>query len=421
MQQLSSPDPTWQRMALRATAWISRRSKRVIFFSRNNFVQADGEEHTITLHQQLHVSGVVKDAVSKQPIASFKAIPGSVSAPDQASWERHGLVYGTNGDYKLSFDEFQPPFQVRFEADGYEVVVSDPLDHRITQQILNMELRRQDSNETISGTVILPDGTAAASAQVGLCTRDQGVTLSRMKFLKQDREILASADGDGHFSFAPEPKAHTIVAVHAQGFASLPVNRTNGVMAIQLERWGRIDGTLKLKNHSNAGQQIVFYRTPGPAGGSMLTLDINAFSAKTVTGRAAAKMVVRGWLSAAPANVFSGTEEVGLVNAVRPLAMDYIAATILATTAVAALLCRYRFTHHQKISRGTLAVSVLIGNFIAFLLFTFSREGWGMFSVLGGSKGSWFLMLIVLAISSISSILPALALTVYYTRRSERA
>jgi len=76
MQQLSSPDPTWQRMALRATAWISRRSKRVIFFSRNNFVQADGEEHTITLHQQLHVSGVVKDAVSKQPIASFKAIPG---------------------------------------------------------------------------------------------------------------------------------------------------------------------------------------------------------------------------------------------------------------------------------------------------------------------------------------------------------
>jgi len=104
-----------------------------------------------------------------------------------------------------------------------------------------------------------------------------------------------------------------------------------------------------------------------------------------------------------------------------PLAMDYIAATILATTAVAALLCRYRFTHHQKISRGTLAVSVLIGNFIAFLLFTFSREGWGMFSVLGGSKGSWFLMLIVLAISSIPSILPALALTVYYTRRSERA
>src|SRR5580765_2170684 len=31
MQQLSSPDLTWQRMALRATAWITRRSKRVIF------------------------------------------------------------------------------------------------------------------------------------------------------------------------------------------------------------------------------------------------------------------------------------------------------------------------------------------------------------------------------------------------------
>jgi len=101
--------------------------------------------------------------------------------------------------------------------------------------------------------------------------------------------------------------------------------------------------------------------------------------------------------------------------------MDYIAATIMATTAVAALLCRYRFTHRQKISWGTSAASVLAGNFIAFLAFTFCREGWGMFSILGGSKGSWFLMLIVLAISSVPSIVPALALSVYYTRRSERA
>lgn len=101
--------------------------------------------------------------------------------------------------------------------------------------------------------------------------------------------------------------------------------------------------------------------------------------------------------------------------------MDYIAATMLATAAVAALLCKYRVSHRQKISWGTLVVSVLIGNFLAFLLFTFCREGWAMFSVLGGSsKGSWFLMLIVLMISSIPSIAPALALAVYYSRRAER-
>ena len=91
------------------------------------------------------------------------------------------------------------------------------------------------------------------------------------------------ADSDGHFTFPPEPKAHTIVAVHPQGFASFPVNRTNQnhVVAIQLERWGRIEGTLKLKNRSSAGQQIVFHRTAGPLGGGTLTLDINGFSAKT--------------------------------------------------------------------------------------------------------------------------------------------
>src|SRR5205823_9286830 len=121
----------------------------------------------------------------------------------------------------------------------------------------------------------------ASSAQIALCTSDKGVVLSRTKFLKNDREILTVADADGHFTFAPEPKAHTIVAVHPQGFASVPVNRSNHVVAIELQQWGRIEGTLKLKSRSNAGQQIAFYRTPGPTGGSTLTLDINGFSATT--------------------------------------------------------------------------------------------------------------------------------------------
>jgi len=257
--------------------------KEGFFYSRNNFVRADGEEHTITLRQQLVVSGVVTDADSRQPITTFKAIPGSGSSPDLASWERHGLVYGTNGNYRLTINELREPLQVRFEADGYEIAISDPLDPRVTQPTLNMELRRHNTSEAISGTVTLPDGTAAAGAQVALCTSDRGVTLSRTKFLKDEREILTVADSDGHFTFPPEPKAHTLVAVHPQGFASLPVYLTNQhhIVAIQLERWGRIEGTLKLKNRSSAGQQIVFYRTPGPLGGSSLTLDINGFSAKT--------------------------------------------------------------------------------------------------------------------------------------------
>ena len=44
----------------------------------------------------------------------------------------------------MSFDEFQPPFQVRFEADGYEVVVSDPLDHRITARALGADRRNAE-------------------------------------------------------------------------------------------------------------------------------------------------------------------------------------------------------------------------------------------------------------------------------------
>src|SRR2546422_4225163 len=67
-----------------------------LFFFFND--TATTEIYTLSLHDALPIS-------SKQPISTFKAIPGSVPSPDQAHWERHGLVYGTNGEYKLTFED----------------------------------------------------------------------------------------------------------------------------------------------------------------------------------------------------------------------------------------------------------------------------------------------------------------------------
>jgi RNA polymerase sigma factor (sigma-70 family) len=248
------------------------------FYARDNIIVADGQEHTITLHPQVTVSGLVTDAETLQPIPNFKAIPGG----PQERWQRINTVMGTNGQYRLVFQECNLPLLVRFEAEGYEPAISEPVPNNVTNFTYNFALKKQDQNTAIHGVVLLPDGRPAAGAQLALCTDDKGVTLARKKFLDRGDSLLARADGEGRFQFPAEPGAGAIVAVQEQGFAQARLNGTNQALSLQLEPWGRVEGCLKLRNSSNAQKQIMFSSRPmGPFARHGLNLDIDAFSTQT--------------------------------------------------------------------------------------------------------------------------------------------
>jgi RNA polymerase sigma factor (sigma-70 family) len=228
------------------------------FSSRENMITADGEEHTITLHPQVTASGFVTDAETGQPIAAFKAIPGS---------ERLELVHGINGEYTLTFQEFSQPLEIHFEADGYEPATSDPLAPNRTTQTVNLSLKRQKSSVAIHGIVLLPDGSPAAGAQVALCTAEKGVTLESGHFARHEDSIITTADASGHFAFAADPAPQRVIAVDDHGFVQLPVG-TNHNLSLALKPWGRIEGVLKLRTEKNSARQINFMHRPaGPARG----------------------------------------------------------------------------------------------------------------------------------------------------------
>jgi hypothetical protein len=253
--------------------------KEGFFYSRNNLVIADGQEHTITLHRQLIVSGLVTDSETKQPVASFEAIPGS----DSEYWERLNLAHGTNGVYRLPLDEYRPPFLVRFEAEGYAPSISAQLDPSVTNVTCNIELKRQDSGDTIRGLVLLPDARQVAKAQVALLRRDKTVTLGRAKFLNLNDASVVDTDAEGRFSFPPNSAAYAVAAVDEHGFARVDLDKTNHTITIQLEPWGRIEGSLKLRSQTNAGQQICFFSPQRGFNQGHLALDLGAFSTKTDT------------------------------------------------------------------------------------------------------------------------------------------
>ncbi|HZM01831.1 MAG TPA: carboxypeptidase regulatory-like domain-containing protein, partial [Candidatus Saccharimonadales bacterium] len=239
------------------------------FSSRNNIVPADGQEHTIILHPQLTVVGLVTDAVTKQPIPSFKAIPGS---------ERLGAAYGANGQFELTFTEYSQPLTVRIEADGYDPATSRPLDDRANPLTCNFTLRKQKLEEAIQGIVLLPDGNAGAGVSVTLCPTEHGVDLHEGKFTKMNAAITTETDLNGHFFFAAGSSARAVVAVHQEGIGSVPITASNRSVSIRLQPWGRIEGTLRFKSRPNADQQIALWEPP--LGGRPTTLNL-AYTTKT--------------------------------------------------------------------------------------------------------------------------------------------
>lgn len=254
--------------------------KEGFFYSRDNLLVPDVEEHLIKLNPKLVASGYVLDADTKELISAFKAVPGS----DQNYWQRHNLVHGTNGFYRLAFEEYHSPFLVRFEAEGYEPAVSPPLNESNREVSYDVELRRQNPQDHIQGIVLLPDGSPGTGVQVALCTAEKGVTLGQGKFLRPGESILVTAGPEGRFVFAPGASPRRVVAVHQQGFGSVEVGLTNREVLVQLRPWGRIEGRLMLKNKSNAGQQVALLNVPMPGGvRDTAGLDLGSYSATTDT------------------------------------------------------------------------------------------------------------------------------------------
>jgi 5-hydroxyisourate hydrolase-like protein (transthyretin family) len=109
----------------------------------------------------------------------------------------------------------------------------------------------------LRGTVVLPDGTPAANAEVGLKIAGQSLKVA-------DRELVAESGSQavtrtvaqGAFTLPMRDMATALCAVHDAGFAKLSRKElTNGVK-IMLQPWGRVEGVLRLNQHPAASETV---------------------------------------------------------------------------------------------------------------------------------------------------------------------
>ncbi|HTV39121.1 MAG TPA: M56 family metallopeptidase [Candidatus Sulfotelmatobacter sp.] len=150
-----------------------------------------------------------------------------------------------------------------------------------------MPAPEQIAGANITGTAVLPDGTPAADAQVGLEIKGQFLTLGKASIISYNgwRDgYVAHADSDGKFTLPMYKDADSVIVVSDNGFARVSVDALKQSPRVVVQPWAKIEGTLLVSGrHPGANRLIALRDWGGLMGPPMLNFDWDAFRAKTDT------------------------------------------------------------------------------------------------------------------------------------------
>ncbi|MHC4673662.1 MAG: carboxypeptidase-like regulatory domain-containing protein, partial [Planctomycetota bacterium] len=143
---------------------------------RNHEMAPSDQEQVITLPDPLKIAGTVTDAETSKPIPEFTLIKGYKWDKDREPYFfRHDAQQVRTGKYEVTLTYSLPFHALRIEADNYFPVISPLFTSQDGEQVYNFKLTK---GQNITGTVVSPDGTEIADAEVVLCEPDNSVTIN---------------------------------------------------------------------------------------------------------------------------------------------------------------------------------------------------------------------------------------------------
>jgi uncharacterized GH25 family protein len=206
---------------------------------------ARAEEYVIRLPEPLVVTGKVTDAATKQPIKSFRVIPGIRSSPTHMNWARGEGFPAADGHYEFRPNRGYPAHIVRIEADGYRPAASRDIKSDEGNVVVDFELEK---GKDVTAKVVTPRNRPAAKARVAL-----GGAGSQIQIKNGDIDdgstfaARAETDDAGRFHFPAQDKGFQLVIVHPSGFAQIKSTADwELTRIIRLEPWCRVEGTYRI-------------------------------------------------------------------------------------------------------------------------------------------------------------------------------
>jgi len=206
---------------------------------------ADVREYKVVLLRELRVLGTVSDANTKKPIEQFRVIVGNRQDQEHnIIWQVGNKFWDrifTDGEFALSFNIPNEAYAIRIEANGYLPLTSRQVN--IEEGDVRFEFALEKAG-SISGSVLLPDGTPAAGAEVYV-VRAGGYLSLRNGVRSIITGDYVTTGPDGGFSIGPQAEPYKIVAIHDAGFAELSQSQFERLGKVLLKPWGRVEVLLR--------------------------------------------------------------------------------------------------------------------------------------------------------------------------------
>jgi RNA polymerase sigma factor (sigma-70 family) len=223
------------------------------------------QEHLVVLQPALTIAGTVSDAVTAKPISNFRILCGwpetfgNQMRPRWSSSDRHQLTF-SGGTFRHSLEEpliygiSNPGYVFKFEAEGYAPYVTRVV--KPDEGEVEFAVTLQPA-ESVTVSVLLPDGRPAARCDVGFVLPGAQLTLRFGGLEVRDGARLVTTDAAGQFHLPVDEAVTMVIAAHPQGFAMAPRTALKTEPVLPLQPWARVEGRAWSKGRPAPGREFL--------------------------------------------------------------------------------------------------------------------------------------------------------------------
>ncbi|MHC5541801.1 carboxypeptidase-like regulatory domain-containing protein, partial [Singulisphaera rosea] len=209
------------------------------------------EEYVFRTPPLLVISGSVLDAKTKEPIRSFRVVPGIRFEPQHTSWTRGESFQASAGRYRFSRHSDYLAHMVRIEADGYQSKISRDIKSNEGEVTIDFALER---GRDVAAKVVTPESGPAVGAKVALGIAGSQINIHNGDI--DDSSTYASrleTNDAGVFRFSPQDRDFQLVITHPSGYAHIKSTPDWPVVkVIRLQPWSRVEGTFRVARNALA-------------------------------------------------------------------------------------------------------------------------------------------------------------------------
>jgi hypothetical protein len=216
-------------------------------------IVARDEEYVFRPPPALVISGKIIDAETKEPIKSFRVVPGIRGSPSQMNWVPGQIFAGTDGQFTMRRFHDYFAWIVRIEASGYLPAVSRDIKSDEGNVTIEFELKK---GKDVATTLLTPDGKPAAKAKIALGVVGSQISIKNGDFDGQTYATRVDADDAGRFSIPPPGESFQLLILHPTGYAYVKPEGDSVPETIQLTAWARVEGTYRIGKRAVAGVPI---------------------------------------------------------------------------------------------------------------------------------------------------------------------